>query len=377
MSPVRLVEVLSMVPDPRVKRTRRHPIGVVLTIALLAVINGADGWEDMAEFADVREAWLAGFLDLSEGLPCADTFRRVFEAINTRALGATLYRLVSDFTANLTDEVVAIDGKTMRRSFDRRSGKSPLHMVSAWVAERGITLGQIATEEKSNEITAIPELLETVEIRGATVTIDAMGCQKKIAAAIVDAGADYALALKDNHPLLRSEVEAMFADVKTNHGRTRGADVCKVTSEGHGRKETRRVTVSTEIANLTDVSEWKNLQSVVRVDRERTIQNTTTTDTAYYLSSLTVDAATMERRIRAHWSIENSLHWTLDVVFHEDSSRIRSRGGATNLAAIRKLALSLLKLEQSRPGKSVAMKRKRAGWEPDYAFRILRMISRV
>jgi predicted transposase YbfD/YdcC len=377
MSPARLVEVLSTVPDPRVERTRRHPIGVVLTIALLAVINGADGWEDMTEFADVREAWLSGFLDLSEGLPCADTFRRVFEAINTRALGACLHQLVSDFTANLTDEVVAIDGKTMRRSFDRRSGKSPLHMVSAWVADRGITLGQIATEEKSNEITAIPELLETLDVHGATVTIDAMGCQKKIAAAIVDAGADYALALKDNHPLLRSEVEAMFTDIKTNKGRKRKANVCKVTSEGHGRKETRRVSVSTEIAKLTDVSEWKNLRSVVRVDRERIVQDKTTTETAYYLSSLTVDAATMERRIRAHWSIENALHWTLDVVFHEDSSRIRSREGATNLAAIRKLALSLLKLEQSRPGKSVAMKRKRAGWEPDYAFRILRMISSV
>ena len=236
MSPARLVAVLSTVPDPRVKRTRRHPIGGVLTIALLAVINGADGWEDMAEFADVRQVWLGGFLDLSEGLPCADTFRRVFEAINTTALGTCLYQLVSDLTADLADKVVAIDGKTMRRSFDRRSGKSPLHMVSAWVAEQGIMLGQLATEAKSNEITAIPELLEMIDVRGATITIDAMGCQKKIAAAIVDAGAEYALALKDNHPVLRAEVEAVFAKVATSRKKSTSLQRMRDSQQGSWAK---------------------------------------------------------------------------------------------------------------------------------------------
>jgi predicted transposase YbfD/YdcC len=377
MSPARLVKVLSSVPDPRVARTRVHKLVDILAIALLAVINGADGWEDMAEFADVREVWLRGFLELPGGLPCADTFRRVFEAIDTRAFGECLARITSGLTADLDGQVVAIDGKTMRRSFDRRSGKSPLHMVSAWVAEKGITLGQIATEEKSNEITAIPELLKTIDVRGATVTSDAMGCQKKIAAAIVDAGADYALALKDNHPGLRAEVEAVFAETAAAGRRKAKVDVCEVESKGHGRRETRRVSVSTRVSKLSDVGEWENLRSIVMVERERTIGGRTSTEKAYYLSSLTVDAAEMGRRIRAHWSIENTLHWTLDVVFHEDTSRVRSRGGATNLSAIRKLALCLLKLEQSRPGKSVAMKRKRAGWEPDYAFRILSMISSV
>jgi predicted transposase YbfD/YdcC len=376
MAPRQLVSVLSEVPDPRVARTRTHSIGSVLTIALLAVINGAEGWEDMAEFADVREFWLGGFLDLSDGTPCADTFRRVFEAIDTRALGAALHRLVSDFTADLTDKVVAIDGKTMRRSFDRRNGRSPLHMVTAWVAEQGISLGQLATEEKSNEITAIPELLATIDVRGATVTIDAMGCQKKIAAAIIEGGADYALALKDNHPGLRAEVEKVFEDIASMRRRPSKRNVCRVESKGHGRTEVRTVTVSTNVASLTDASDWNSLRSVVMVERERTVDERTSKEKAYYLSSLVVDAATFEKRIRAHWSIENTLHWTLDVVFHEDTSRVRSRGGATNLAAIRKLALSLLKMEQSRPGKSMAMKRKRAGWEPDYAFRILSMISR-
>lgn len=377
MSPARLVLVLSSIPDPRVARTRVHKLADILTMALLAVINGADGWEDMAEFADVREAWLRGFLELSSGVPCADTFRRVFEMINTRALGECLALITSDLTADLEGQVVAIDGKTMRRTFDRRSGKSALHMVSAWVAERGITLGQIATEEKSNEITAIPELLKVIDVRGATVTIDAMGCQKKIATAIVEAGADYALALKDNHPGLRAEVEAVFADTIASRRKNSKIDVCKVESKGHGRHETRRVSVSTRVGELTGASEWANLRSIVMVERERTVGEKTSSETAYYLSSLVVDAATMERRIRAHWSIENTLHWTLDVTFHEDTSRIRSRGGATNLAAVRKLALCLLKLEQSRPGRSIAMKRKRAGWEPDYAFRILSMISRV
>ena len=378
MSPAKLAQAFSSVPDPRVERTRIHKLVDILVIALLAVINGADGWEDMAEFADVREVWLSGFLNLPGGLPCADTFRRVFEAMDMREFGRCLAKLTSDLTAGLHNgAVVAIDGKTMRRSFDRRSGKSPLHMVTAWVAERGISLGQIATEEKSNEITAIPALLETIDVRGATVTIDAMGCQKKIAAAIVAAGADYALALKDNHPLLRAEVESLFAEQNVGGRKKRKADVCQVESAGHGRREHRRVTISTRASELTDVGDWANLQSVVMVERERTVGEKTSVEKAYYLSSLVVDAATMERRIRAHWSIENSLHWILDVVFHEDTLRIRSRGGASNLAAIRKLALSLLKLEQSRPGKSVAMKRKRAGWEPDCAFRVLSMISRV
>lgn len=377
MSPARLLDVLSAIPDHRVARTRVHKLVDILAIALLAVINGANGWEDMAEFADVREQWLRGFLELPGGTPCADTFRRIFEAIRPQALGDCLARLTSDLAGDLGGQVVAIDGKTMRRSFDKRKNKSALHMVSAWVAERGISLGQIATEEKSNEITAIPELLKMLDVRGATVTIDAMGCQKKIAAAIFDEGADYALALKDNHPVLRSDVEKVFKAAGASGGRGAKVDVCTVESMGHGRQEKRRVTVSTQTDGLAGAAEWANLRSIVMVERERTVGEKTSKETAYYLSSLAIDAATMERRIRAHWSIENSLHWTLDVTFHEDASRIRSRGGAANLAAVRKLALALLRLEQSRPGKSVAMKRKRAGWEPDYAFRVLSMISRV
>lgn len=377
MSPAALVAALSHVPDPRVARTRAHRLEDLLAIALLAVVNGADGWEAIEDFAQAREAWLRGFLALPGGLPCADTYRRVFEAINTQALGACLTAMTSDLSTDLAGQVVAIDGKTMRRSFDRRLGKSPLHLVSAWVAERGITLGQIATEEKSNEITAIPQLLKTIDVRGAIVTIDAMGCQKKIAASIVEAEADYALALKDNHPTLRTEVEGVFAATEAREPGGKKGKSHRVESHGHGRHEVRRVTVSNDVAALTEAGEWSNLQSIVRVERERTMGEKTSKETAYYLSSLRVDAKAMEKIIRCHWSIENSLHWTLDVVFREDESRIRSRGGATNLAALRKLALVLLKLEPSRSGISVARKRRIAGWEPDYAFRIISMISHV
>lgn len=376
MSPARLIVILSSIPDPRVKRTRAHKLVDILVIALLAMINGAAGWEDMAEFADVRVFWLRTFLELPGGAPCADTFRRVFEAIDERVFGECLAEITADLTADVEGKVVAIDGKTMRGSFDRRLGKSPLHVVSAWIAERGITMGQIVTDEKSNEITAIPALLKTIDVRGATVTIDAMGCQKKIAEAIVDAGADYALALKDNHPVLRQEVEVAFESPKAAGIAKKDIKVCRVENKGHGRREVRRVTVITDVNSITSADEWKKLRSIVMVERERSVGEKTSTETAYYLSSLVVSAATMERRIRSHWSIENALHWTLDMVFDEDKSRVRDRIGAANLAQVRKLALSLLKMEDSRPGKSVAMKRKRAGWEPDYAFRVLSMISR-
>lgn len=375
MSPAAFVALLTTVPEPRVARTRVHRLEDILAIALLAAINGADGWEEIADFGESREKWLRGFLELPGGLPCADTYRRLFEAIDTEALGGCLAAMTSGLVADLRGKVVAIDGKTMRRSFDRKSGRSALHVVSAWVAERGITLGQVVTEEKSNEITAIPELLKTIDVKGAIVTIDAMGCQKKIAASIVEAEADYALALKDNHPTLRTEVEGVFAAAAANAEGSKKVKRVAVESSGHGRREVRRVSVSQDVQALTERAEWANLKSIVMVERERTVGDRTSSETAYYLSSLRLGPKAMERCIRAHWSIENSLHWVLDVVFREDESRVRSRGGAANLAALRKLALVLLKLEQSSPGRSIARKRKIAGWTPDYAFDILSNIS--
>ena len=286
MSPAAFVALLTTVPEPRVARTRLHRLEDLLAIAVLAAINGADGWEEIADFAGAREEWLRGFLALSGGLPCADTYRRIFEAIDTEALGSCLAAMTSGLVADLSGKVVAIDGKTRRRSFDRRSGRSALHVVSAWVAERGITLGQVVTEEKSNEITATPELLKTIAIKGAIVTIDAMGCQKKIAAAIVESEADDALALKDNHPTLRTEGEGVFAAAAANVEGSKKVKRVAVESNGHGRREVRRVSVSQDVQALTERAEWANLRSIVMVERERTVGDRTSFETAYYLSSL-------------------------------------------------------------------------------------------
>jgi predicted transposase YbfD/YdcC len=377
MSPTRLVAIQSSMPDPRVARTRIHKLVDILVITLLAIIHGADGWEDIADFAGVRKNWLRGFLELAGGVPCADTLRRVFEALDPRSFGECLAQITADFSADVQGKVVAIDGKTLRGSFDRRRGRSALHVVSAWVAEAGITLGQSVTEEKSNEIPAIAELLKTLDVRGATVTLDAMGCQKTIAAALVDGGADYALALKNNHPTLRAEVEAAFEFPKATGARKKEIETCLVESQGPGRHEVRRVTVRRNVEYITEADDGKGLRTLVRVERERTSEGKTSRETVYYLSSLNESATRMEKCIRTPWSIENNLHWTLDVVFGEDKSRIRSHHGAANLTQVRKLALSLLKLESSRPGKSIVKKRKIAGWEPDYAFTILSMISAV
>jgi predicted transposase YbfD/YdcC len=286
--------------------------------------------------------------------------------------------MAADVAADLNGKVVAIDGKTMRGSFDKRRGQSPFHVVSAWVAESHVSLGQVVTDEKSNEITAIPALLKTVAITGATVTLDAMGCQKEIASAIVEKGADYILALKDNHPILRAEVETAFAYSKAV-GVAPGEMSSFVETAGkklHGRHETRTCTVITNLESLTDDASWKGLRSIVRVERTREHGGKVSNESAYYLSSLNVGAEIMGQRIRSHWSIENNLHWSLDVTLGEDQSRVRSRAGAANLAVLRKLTLGLLKREPAKAKKSMVKKQKIAGWMPDYAFDVLNMISR-
>lgn len=371
-----LLYALSTVPDRRVARTRAHKLVDLLAIALLTLINGGKGWEDMEEFANDREGWLRGFLELPGGAPSADTFRRVFEALRPSEFSAALAMIVKDLVADLDGKVVAIDGKTLRGSFRDRSGTSALHVVSAWVVEESLSLGALTVEAKDNEITAIPELIKLLDLDGATVTIDAMGCQKAIATAITERNADYLLALKDNHPTLCMEVQGLFARLEELGFDDANIDVCEVAGKrAHGRIERRTVFVMSDLSELTAVDGWSNLASVVMVRREREMDGKTSVEDAYYLTSLIADAETIERRVRSHWGIENTLHWTLDVVLGEDASRVRSRNGATNLASLRKLTVSLLKREMSQGTKSMARKQKRAGWVPDYAFDILRGIS--
>jgi len=366
----RLIQALSSVPEPRMERTRRHNLIDILVIALLSVINGSTAWSDMEAFAHVRLPWLLTFLKLPHGVPSEDTFRRVFEAIDPKAFSTAMAMIVQDLVADLGDRVVAFDGKTMRGSLDRKRGKSALHVVSAWVSDLGISLGQVCVDEKSNEITAIPELLKTIDVAGATITIDAMGCQKVIAETILERGADYILAVKDNQPTLHAAIEAAFEQAPAKSAVR--DDVSQ--STGHGRTEIRHVRVLRDIVTLQGIEAWKGAKSIVEVQRTRISGDKKSFERAYYISSLTVGAKTMGSRIRSHWGIENSLHWVLDVTFDEDKSRVRSRNGAANLTALRKLALALLSRAPAYRARSIAQRRRIAGWMPDYALQVLAMI---
>lgn len=379
MVPARLIEAFSSIRDPRVERTRVHGLVDILVVAFLAIINGATGWTDMELFAIGRLPWLRTFLSLPAGIPSEDTFRRVFEAIDSKAFGDAMALIIADLVRDLDGKVVAIDGKTMRGSFDRRRGISALHVVSAWVSELGISLGQISVDDKSNEIVAIPELIKTLHVRGATITIDAMGCQKAIAETVIEANADYILSIKDNHPKLHASAEVAFNPAPGNEqisviddehetvGNARGKNE-------HGRAERRRVRVTRSIDWIEGIEAWKGAKCLVEVKRTRTIAENTSVEFAYYISSLDLGAKELGTRIRSHWAIENSLHWVLDVTYGEDKSRVRDRNGAANLNALRKLSASLLRRTPAHKSKSIAQRRKLAGWVPDYVFEVLRAI---
>ena len=359
-------------PDPRVTGRCDHELLDVIVISILAVVCGADGWEDIHHFAVVREPWLRGFLPLPNGIPGVDTYRRIFAALDPEAFHKCFLSWVRDAVQGTDGKLVAIDGKTVRRSFAREDDKKALHLVSAWCAENNVVLGQIATRAKSNEITAIPELLDILDVRDATVTIDAMGCQTAIAEKIIDGGADYVLGLKGNHPTLCEEVKDFFASIQqTQDGSPATTFDAHETVDGeHGRIEVRRVTASGDIDWLEDRGRWKGLQSLVMVESERTANGKTSTEQRFYLSSLPASASLVGARIRGHWSIENSLHWVLDMAFDEDRCRIRRRNAPDNFALLRKIAVNLLKAEKSLK-RGIEGKRKVAGWNPDYLVTVL------
>jgi predicted transposase YbfD/YdcC len=370
MAPLAIWTHFESLKDPRVERTRRHKLMDIVVISVLAVICYADGWSDIHDFGKAREAWLRRFLELPNGIPCDDTFRRVFAALDPGQFQACFVSWVQSLVGATDGKLVAVDGKTVRHSFAGEEGKGPLHLVSAWVGENQAVLGQLATDSKSNEITAIPQLLELLDLRGATVTIDAMGCQKAIAEKIIDAGADYILALKDNHPTLHQEVVQFFEAAQAEAFRDTRCDQDETVDGGHGRIELRRVFASDDIDWLADKPCWKGLRSVVMVESERSLGDKTSFERRYYLSSLPAEAAHLGERIRGHWGIENQLHWVLDMAFDEDRSRIRRGHGPDNFALLRKIALILLKQEKTLR-RGVEAKRKRAAWDHDYVLRVL------
>ena len=366
-------EHFARLPDPRIERCKRHELLDVVTIALCAVIRGADTWVDVAEFGRSKAAWLRTFLALPHGIPSHDTFGRVFAALDPAAFEAAFLGWVQALATATAGQAVAIDGKTLRRSHDRANGKGPLHLVSAWAGTNRLVLGQVAVDEKSNEITAIPALLESLALAGCVVTIDAMGCQTAIAGQVIAREADYVLALKDNHPTLHEAVafhfararEAGFADI----GHTRHEAVEK----DHGRIEVRRCWATDDpavLAWLDPERAWPGLQSVAAVEAERRLDDTVTRETRYFLSSLPGDARAIAAAVRGHWGIENRLHWVLDVAFREDECRVRAGHAAENLAVLRHLALNLLRQEQSAKI-GIKAKRLKAAWDDAYRRKVL------
>ena len=359
-------------PDPRTGPALRHELLDIVTIAVCAVLCGADTWVDVARFGRSKEGWLRTFLALPHGIPSHDTFGRVFAALDPTAFEAAFLTWVRDHVTSPGERVIAIDGKTLRRSHDRVNHQEPLHLVSAWATDCGLVLGQRAVADKSNEIVAIPVLLDALEVAGATVTIDAMGCPKAIARKIQARGADYVLALKDNQPTLHELVAHHFAVVTDDAAGLAPATHTTV-GKNHGRQETRRCWASDDpevLAWLDPNRAWPGLRSVAAVVGERRINGVTTTEARYYLSSLPADAARIAWAVRSHWEIENRVHWVLDLAFREDENRVRAGHAAENFAVLRHLALNLLRQDRSLKV-GIKAKRLRCGWDHDYLLSIL------
>jgi predicted transposase YbfD/YdcC len=357
--------------DPRETHRCDHRLIDILVIAVCGVIACAESWEDIELYGRSKRAWLETFLELPNGIPSHDTFRRVFMLLDPDAFEACFARWAQSLAVEIEREVVAIDGKTVRRSGSRRHEHGPLHLVSAWASDQGLALGQREVDGKSNEITAIPELLDTLHLDGSIVTLDAMGCQKAIAERIRAKGADYLLVLKANHSRAFEAVREHFE--RTCFGRgSGGRPVFDAFDEGHGRLVRRRVFASPAARELEPLSGWPDLRAVLAVEAIRGVHGTgkVEAETRYFLTSCGDDPAALVRAIRRHWSIENALHWVLDVTFREDDSRVRDRTAARNLALLRKIALNLVARDR-RSQASRRGRRKMAAWNDDYMLQII------
>jgi predicted transposase YbfD/YdcC len=360
-------------PDPRTGNAKQHIFLEILIMAICAVICGADGWSDVELFANNKKAWLKTFLKLPKGIPSHDTFGRVFAQINPEEFQKRFIEWVQAIEKLTAGQVIAIDGKNLRRSHDHEAGKAAIYMVSAWATQNQLVLGQTKVADKSNEITAIPELLQLLEITGCIVTIDAIGTQTEIAKAIIDGGGDYLLSVKENQGHLFEDIQYLF-DVDVAHGYEREHSYSKTVNKGHGRIETRECwAVDNEryLSLVRKCEQWKGLKSIVRIVSQRQIGEEIEVQTRYFISSLPADAQVILKIKRSHWKIENQVHWVLDIAFREDESRVRKDHGAENLAVLRHMALNLLKNEKTAKG-GIHAKRLQAGWNNDYLLRVLK-----
>jgi predicted transposase YbfD/YdcC len=373
-----LVQALAEVPDPRRQcKNLRHHLVDILVIGFCGVLCGCDDFVEMEEFARSKEEFFRLFLKLPNGIPSHDTFRRVFQAVSPQALQGGLIAWLQGVRqatqpAAGAGEVVAIDGKTLRRTFDRARGLGALHLVSAWATANGITLGQQAVDGKSNEITAIPELIDLLELKGSIVTIDAMGCQKEIAAKIVGKEADYVLAAKENQPMLYEQVTEHFVQQLADEHAGGKMRYHREVERGHGRTETRETYVAPAPKALVSMGAWVKLASIATVIRHCVDHATgkTSHEVRYFISSLSPRVKRLARAVRRHWGIENGLHWVLDVAFNEDRMRQRHRTGIENVALLNRLAVSMLRQDKTIKA-GVKCKRKTAGWNDEYLLELL------
>jgi predicted transposase YbfD/YdcC len=354
--------------DPRRRHRRLHHLQDIIVIALCAVIAGAQDWQDIETFGRQRRDWLQRFLALPHGIPSHDTFERVFDRLKPQAFQACFRHWVQAVSAALRIKHVAIDGKTLRGSGSAKLGS--LHLVSAWATAQHLSLGQVAVDAKSNEITAIPALLELLDLHGALVTIDAMGCQKAIAQKIVDQGGDYALTVKDNQPHLLADIQLRFAEAFDTDFAGLEHDTWHKRERGHGREEYRCYTVLHTTEGIRQAEDWAKLTTIGMCTSERTVQGKTTTEVRYFIGSRKVSAKFYGQGLRQHWGIENNLHWQLDVTFGEDRNRVSKRHAAENLALLRRHTLTLVKAHPATL--SIAKKRFAAALNPTFLEEILR-----
>jgi len=360
--------------DPRTGNATQHKFMEILIIAICATICGADGWSDIELFGKKEKKWLKTFLELPKGIPSHDTFGRVFAHIKPEEFQNRFVDWVKAIEKLTNGQVIAIDGKQLRGSHNHETGKEAIYMVSAWATANQLVLGQRKVDEKSNEITAIPELLNLLEIAGCIVTLDALGTQTNIAKTIVDGGGDYLLAVKENQGHLFHDIEYLFETDATNHFEQVIHSYAKAVNKGHGRLETREcwaIDNDTYLAYLRGRNNWKGLKSIVRIVSKRQIGKKVETQIRYFISSLSANAKTILRVKRSHRQIENQLHWVLDIAFREDHSRVRKDCAAENLAVLRHMALNLLKNEKTAKG-GIHAKRLQAAWDQDYLLTVLR-----
>jgi predicted transposase YbfD/YdcC len=363
-----ITEYFSKLKDPRRAHRRKHLLQDIIVIALCAVIAGAQDWQEVALFGRERRGWLKRFLKLANGIPAHDTFERLFDRLEPRAFQACFRQWVQAIQEALPIKHIAIDGKTLRGSGSAKLG--PLHLVSAWATAQRLSLGQVAVDEKSNEITAIPALLELLDLHGALVTIDAMGCQKAIAHKIIERGGDYILTVKDNQEHLLADIRQSFVDACEKDFAGLEHDTFETRERGHGREEYRCYTVLHHTSGLRGAADWTGATTIGMCYSERTVNGVASVESRYFIGSRKASAKVYGKALRNHWGIENSLHWQLDVTFDEDHNRVSKRNAAENLALLRRLTLSLL---QAHPDKrSIAKKRFSAALNPDFLEEILR-----